>query len=331
MNSPPSGTKASPIAATTTSKAAIRARPQFKARETQENTLMTNAKPHPKTPGQVLAQQKLDAERDQKRKRPFVPLGATHIDGGHIDPLASQPQSAAMDQFAKPSSQPPQSIVPAAKQAVAVPDNRTDVQRYVDEIAPSSIAGRLIKFSKNGEFVFADTDETGSADQDFVALCDEVLCGWIRFHREEEGVPPDRVMGLLYDQFVPPPRESLGDLNPADWPIGLSGAPEDCWQHQILLPLQTPGTHELFTYATTSKTGRRACGALLRHFDRMRKKDADRYPVVRLKSSGFNHRDPRIGFVPTPLLAVVGTAPKASASVPDTSPAADFNNEIPFK
>jgi hypothetical protein len=135
---------------------------------------------------------------------------------------------------------------------------------------------------------------------------------------------------VVYDGFVMPPRETLGDLNPTDWPLGLSGAPEDPWQHQICLVLQTPGTHELATYATTSKTGRRAIGNLLRHYDRMRRKDGEHYPVVRLKSSGFNHRDPRIGFVPTPLLAVVGTAPKASAAIPDTSPRHDLDDEIPF-
>jgi hypothetical protein len=275
---------------------------------------MSNPKPHPRTTAQTLAQQKAAAERDH--------LAAQRR-------AAQQPQ-AASNQFVKPNGQPRQAIVPAAKQAVAMPDDRTSVQQYVDEIAPSSIAGRLIKFSKNGEFVFADTDEVVSSDADFIALCDETLVGWIRFHREDEGVPPDRVMGVLYDGFVMPPRESLDDLNPADWPIGLSGAPEDPWQHQICLVLQTPGTHELFTFATTSKTGRRAIGNLLRHFDRMRKKDADHYPVVRLKSSGFNHRDPRIGFVPTPLLAIIGKAPKASAAVPDTSPAADLNDSIPW-
>jgi hypothetical protein len=137
-------------------------------------------------------------------------------------------------------------------------------------------------------------------------------------------------MGVLYDGFVMPPRESLDDLNPADWPLGLSGGPEDPWQHQICLVLQTPGTHELFTFATTSKTGRRAIGNLLRHYDRMRKRDADHYPVVRLKTSGFNHRDERIGWVPTPMFAVVGKAPKASAAIPDTSPSADLSDAIPF-
>jgi hypothetical protein len=288
----------------------------IKAHEIQEKAPMA-PKAHPRNTAQVLAEQKATSERDR--------LAAQRR-------AAQQKQDDIMDQFVKPSGQPRQAVVPSAKQAVAMPDNRTSVQQYVDEIAPSSIAGRLIKFSKNGEFVFADTDETVSPDADFIALCDEVLCGWIRFFPETDGVrpPPDRKMGLLYDGFVMPPRESLGDLNPADWAIGLSGAPEDPFQHQICLVLQTPGTHELFTFATTSKTGRRAIGNLLRHYDRMRKKDADHYPIVRLKSSGFNHRDPRIGFVPTPLLAVVGKAPKASAAVPDTAPAADFNDEIPY-
>jgi hypothetical protein len=272
-------------------------------------------KPHPRTTAQALAQQKADAERDRAAAQQRT---------------TQQPPAEALDRFAKPSSQLQQVIVPAAKQTVAVPDNRTSVQQYVDEIAPSSIAGRLIKFSKNGEFVFADTDETVSPDADFIALCDETLVGWIRFHRDDDGAtPPDRVMGVLYDGFVMPPRESLGDLNPADWAIGLSGAPEDpfrtrsawCCRHReptSFLPMRQPARP------------RRAIGNLLRHYDRMRRKDVDHYPVVRLKSSGFNHRDPRIGFVPTPLLAVVGTAPKASAAIPDTSPAADLNDQIPF-
>jgi hypothetical protein len=144
-----------------------------KAHETQENTLMTNPKSHPRTAAQTLQQQKADAERDR--------LAAQQR-------AAQKKQDEVMNQFAKPSGQPQQAVVPAAKQAVpAMPDNRTSVQQYVDEIAPSSIAGRLIKFSKNGEFVFADTDESVDTDGDFIALCDETLVGWIRFHSRRGG------------------------------------------------------------------------------------------------------------------------------------------------
>src|SRR5262249_47346305 len=156
----------------------------------------------------------------------------------------------------------------------------------------------------------------------------ETLVGWIKFG--ESGEPPTRVQGLLYDGFVMPEREALGDLDPADWPIGLDGHPTDRWQHQVCLVLQDRETQELFTFATSSISGRRAVGNLLRHYDRQRKSHPDTYPVVRLKPGGFNHRDERIGWVHVPTFAIVGRAPKASAEVPDTSPEAILEDSIPF-
>jgi len=231
----------------------------------------------------------------------------------------------------RPASPTPKAAVPATKAAPtvpAVPDNRDYLSRYIDEIAPASIAGRLIKFGKSGNFILPDTEETIDPDEDFVALCDETLIGWIKFHGD--GEPPERHAGLLYEGYVLPLRETLGDLDPAQWPIGLSLQPEDPWQHQQMVVLQRPATQELFTFATVSKTGRRAVGALLRHYNRLRTSHPDTYPVVRLKPSGFQHRDERIGWVPTPSFAVVGRAPKASAAIPDTTTAADLDNSIPF-
>jgi hypothetical protein len=219
-------------------------------------------------------------------------------------------------------------VVPAGSTAVALPDTRTAHQQYLDEVAPSTIVGRMARFSKDGKFVLPDTDEEISADDDYVAMCDEVLIGWVKFN--EEGTPPDRIAGLLYDGWIMPPRESLGDNDRAQWPLGLSGQPEDPWLHQMMLVLQKPATQELFTFVTTSKTGRRAVGNLLRHYDRLMKSHPDTYPVVRLKVGGFNHRDERIGWVSTPTFAVVGRAPKASATIPDTSTRADFDDRIPF-
>jgi hypothetical protein len=51
---------------------------------------------------------------------------------------------------------------------------------------------------------------------------------------------------------------------------------------------------------------------------------------VRLKVGGFNHRDERVGWVEVPVFAVVGRQPKDSAAKPDTSPAGDMNDQIPF-
>jgi len=212
--------------------------------------------------------------------------------------------------------------------AVGVLDSRTTIQKYVDEIAPASIVGRMVKFSKEGKFVVSDDESVISDEVDFIALVDQTLIGWIKFNGE--GAPPDRVMGLLYDGFVMPPRTSLPDLDPAKWEIGLDGRPQDPWQHHVYLVLQRADTGELFTFVTSSVTGRRAIGTLLRHYDRMLRTHPDQYPVVRLKIGGYQHKDDRVGWVKVPVLAVVGRHAKDDAAKPDTSLAADMNDSLRF-
>lgn len=110
-------------------------------------------------------------------------------------------------------SAPPTATVPAtiaaSSTAVAMPDNRTEHEKYLDEIAPGSIVGRLIKFGKEGTFITADDGEGIPEQADFFALCDETLVGYIKFNGE--GTPPDRIMGLLYNGFIPPiqPRSAI--------------------------------------------------------------------------------------------------------------------------
>ena len=255
-------------------------------------------RPAPRRPEQIVAEQRRRAKEDARETATAVA----------VKPAASTP-------------------------AVATVDNRTPQQRYLDEVAPSSIVGRLVKFNKNGEFVTAEDGKPIDEDTEFFALCGETQIGWVRFNGE--GEPPDRVMGLLYDNFIMPARESLGDLNPVEWSAGLSGEPEDPWLHQQNLVLQQVDTRELFTFSTTSKTGRRAVGNLLRHFDRMRRTAPDEVPIVRLKAGGFQHKDDRIGWVATPLFVVVGRAPRDDAAKPetappDTTPGGDMNDAIPF-
>jgi hypothetical protein len=260
-----------------------------------------------KTPGQILAQQRLDAERDRAAK-----------------PAPGSDRGAAAQR--KPESNGGTAVAPAQSTAVAPPDSRTPRERYLDEIAPAAIVGRLIKFTKDGAFITPDDEAEIKDDVDFVALCDQTLIGWLKFN---DNAPPDRIMGLLYDGFAMPPKEVLPDRDPSTWSDGLDGQPEDPWKHHMYLVLQAGATGELYTFATTSKTGRRAVGNLLRHYDRMQKTHPDELPVVRLKAGGFQHKDERIGFVPTPVFAVVGRAPRDSTAKPDTSLSNDMNDAIP--
>jgi len=213
---------------------------------------------------------------------------------------------------------------------LATPDTRTPVQAYLDEVAPASIVGRMIKFDgKEGKYFTADDEEILDDQTDYAALCDQTLVGWLKFNGQ--GQPPDRHMGLLYDGFVMPPRETLGDLDETQWEAGLSGEPQDPWQHHVYLVLQNGATGELFTFCTSSKTGRRAVGNLLRHYNRVRKTDASFYPMVRLKIGGFNHSDQRIGWVSTPVLAVTGRMPRIDAAKPEAGNSQTvFNDTIPF-
>lgn len=261
---------------------------------------MTTAPRKIPTPAEITAQQWHDAE-------------------------AMHPRKAAP---AKPTT----AVAPVTKPAApAVPDNRTPQQAYLDEIAPAALFGRQIKGNKEVVFATADDGEPVADTDDYIALGDQTLIGRGRFNGP--GERPDFRMGLLYDGFVMPPRETLGDTDPTKWEIGLDGKPADPWQHFVYLVLQRVDTGEMFTYTTSSTTGRRAFGNLLRHYDRMQKTHPDTYPVVRLKTGGFNHRDERVGWVQVPVFAVVGRTPKDGAAMPDIAPSAptnDMDDQIPF-
>ena len=108
----------------------------------------------------------------------------------------------------------------------------------------------------------------------------------------------------------------------------MDGRPADPWQHHMYLVLQQADTRELFTFVTSSMTGRRAVGNLLRHYDRLRRSNSDEVPVVRLRTGGFKHKDDRVGWVSTPVFIVFGKTPRDSAAKPDTSTEAILDDQL---
>ena len=200
-------------------------------------------KASPRTPSQIGAQQKADAEHSRN---------------------AAKPKAAA-----PPAKTPSVPAVADTKASVpAVLDTRSAVQRFCDEVDPVSIVGPMLKFSKDAAYVRTDTDEEISDQTIFAVHADQTVSGLIKFNGP--GNPPDRHMGALYDNYSPPPRETLGDTDESRWEIGLDGKPADPWQPTVYLLLENTETHELATFVTNSKTGRRAVAKLLRHYDRMR-------------------------------------------------------------
>jgi hypothetical protein len=238
--------------------------------------------------------------------------------------LADQKQQIEHDRTQRSQQLAPRSAAPLP----ATPDNRNARQRYLDEVAPSGIVGRLVKFDgKEGKFIFVDTEETISDKEDFVVLADQTLATWVKFRPDQS---PLRVGGLLYaPDFELPEREQLGDTDQTRWGIGkFSGEPADPWKEEMMLVLKRPSTMELLTFATLNKTGRRAVATLLKHYDRLQISSPGSYPVVRLKVGGY--QDSRFGWVHAPNFVVVGGSPGHTAAIPDTSLKNEMSDSIPF-
>jgi hypothetical protein len=202
--------------------------------------------------------------------------------------------------------------IPTAQQVLA----RQKEQHQVSAASPDAInmylanlggGGAFLKFGKDGKFRTSDDEEVGE-DRELVVIYDQASVGFIKFGAK--GVPPEKVMGLLFDGYVPPKRAELGDNDPSAWDTGLDGRPQDPWRSQIELPLVDAVTGEKFTFATTSVTGRRAAGNLLSQCSRMRRGDPDSYPTITLKAGGFNHA--KFGRVPTPSFVLKGKVAKAN-------------------
>jgi hypothetical protein len=190
------------------------------------------------------------------------------------------------------------------------------------------MAGTFFKFGKDG-FATTNDDTAIPEGTQFTVIYDQVVGGWIKFMGK--GNPPIRKQGRLFEGFVPVPRTELGDDDESEWEEGLSGKPQDPWQIQLLLPLQNVATGELFVFQTTSITGRRAVDNLITQCAQMQKREPDHYPVIKLRIGGFDHRDERVGWVKTPAFERVGKAPKADATMADTSLGGEMNDDLPWK
>ena len=259
-----------------------------------------------RTSAQVLADQKAQADhyRELAASKP-APKPAEPNGGNMPVPRASDGGAVAR---------------PMTAQAV--------ISGYLDAIAPAQLVGREMVFSKNGMFITRDDEAPIDEARVFIAHADQSMIGRIKFNGP--GEKPDVHMGAMYDGYIMPSRESLGDNDEALWELGLNGSPQDPWTNQMYIVLEDAASNEMYTFVTRTVTGLRAAGNLLRHYERLKKTHPDMYPLVNLKKGGFNHRDTRVGWVSTPAFAVVGRHPRNSAATPNSSPSADLENSIPF-
>src|SRR5262245_26548445 len=116
---------------------------------------MSNIQPSNKRPlrttAQVLEQQKRDAERARADAKKAQTTASAAAPPTPAQTITRQQQDARARQ--QHQAEPTQQIVPAqTTTAVMTPSSHTSVETYLDEIAPSSFSGSLVKFNKDGKF-----------------------------------------------------------------------------------------------------------------------------------------------------------------------------------
>ncbi len=229
-------------------------------------------------------------------------------------------------------------------QALAPAGNVDPFEAYADAVAPRTIVGTLLKFSK-GDYLAGEEGTPVASGTKFTANLDELLVGWVKWR---DGKPAEHIMKRVADGAVLPKRDELGDNDQSTWEADSAGKPRDPWQFINYLPL-TDEQGELFTFTTSSRGGLGAVGDLARRYALHRRRHPDVHPVIAFDVDSYLHKDKTIGRVKVPKFTPMGWEPKArftealvaaglqpsepAPSEPAPSepePADDMADEIPF-
>lgn len=196
--------------------------------------------------------------------------------------------------------------------AVTVPGNGNPFEAYGNAVSQKSIVGDILKFTKFGEYVTGQDESEMPKGQRLIANMDELLTGWVRW---EDNKPTDQIMGRVADGFMPQRRNELGDTDESLWEKDDDGRPRDPWQKTNYLVLKAEGEEQLYTFATSSKSGLNAIGELCKVFGRQMRQRPDEFPVVALNAGSYIHPKYKKIFVPN--LDVVGWIAKADFGTMD--------------
>lgn len=197
---------------------------------------------------------------------------------------------------------------------------------YGESVAGSGfIVGELLKFSK-GDWLAGQENREIPDGTKLIAVMDTLVVGWQRWENQR---PVAYRMGLLIEEFIPPPREELGDNDPAMWECDDAGEPRDPWQLANYLQLVDPKNPEaVFTFTASSKGGLGAVAKLCREYARARDKEhrEEQHPVVMLGTGSYAHRDRSFGRIKFPQFNIVSWVRKS-----DLAPVVDaINDEVSF-
>jgi hypothetical protein len=137
---------------------------------------------------------------------------------------------------------------------------------------------------------------------------DSLLVGFIKW---QDNRPADHRMGLVIENFQPPKRQELGDLDKEEWETDDGGEPRDPWQFSNYLVMADPESREVFTFTTSSRGGLGAIGELCKVFGKQMRQQPDKIPVVELDVGSYQHREKSYGRIKYPIFKIAGWADRA--------------------
>jgi RecA-family ATPase len=163
-------------------------------------------------------------------------------------------------------------IVPAAKSSALAVNGSSSVGSYLAQHGVGT-GGVFIKFAKDGVYRKQADDAQIPTGTEVAIVYDEIRVGWIKFL--EKGQQPERKMGPVFSGFVPSGREELGDLDEAQWEIGLSGKPTDPWQFQVLVPMHDTKNGEMYIFGNRAAEERQVNERIAAAYHNLFEKDYD--------------------------------------------------------
>jgi hypothetical protein len=234
-------------------------------------------------------------------------------------------QNSQTETQAKPQQQ---LTVKASQQLLATTSDKA-LDRHLAEWGGSG--GRMFAFNgSTGIFRTIDDGVEVPTGTKFVALLHETRKGFIKFNGD--GAPPD-VRMVRIDEDADIEREELGDNDQTNWPIGLSGEPEDPWKEQYAIPMMRHDAGgELYVYIARGVVAMNSAGDLLGRWRYHPKRAAGLIPVILIESGTYPSR--RFGGrKPKPVLKIddwvtrTGEPPPAIAT---PSLSEEMNDKIGF-
>jgi hypothetical protein len=165
---------------------------------------------------------------------------------------------------------------------------RNYFELYAESVSRAALVGDLLKFTKFGEFKAGRDNINVPLGTVLVAHMPTLTIGYVKW---AENRPVDHKMGLVSEGFVPPKRETLGDLDKEAWERYDDDRPRDPWQLTNYLVMSDPETKDLYTFATSSKTGLSSLGELVKAYGQRMRQFPDEYPAVELQCRHYIDAD----------------------------------------